>query len=172
MFLLYKMQHLKKHKLSTMYWQNFPANTTYNLNTYNFSKIKFIVLATSYKIIAAYLMPMFFLMRLVQFFLLYFRFLTLRSTFILGSEIKKIVKRKNMATLIGPLQPFKVPVNLLVRFRIPFVFTSYYSAHHWSLIKYRFLTAAFGLYKIQRLFKLYSFSVKTRLLCFTYYTHY
>lgn len=156
MFLLYKMSYAKKHTLSSIYWTNFPANTGYNLNVYNFSKIKFIVLATSYKILAMYLMPMFFIMKLVQFFLLYFRFLTLRSTYILGSEIRSIVRRKNMATLIGPLQPFKVPVNLLVRFRIPFVFTSYYSAHHWSLIKYRFLNAAFGLYKIQRMYKIFS----------------
>lgn len=115
------------------------------------NKVRFIVLATSAKILTLYLLPMLFILKMVKFFLMYFRYLTLRSTYVLGQEMRHITKKKNTCTLLGPLKPFKVPINLLIRFRIPFVFVGYTTSKNWALIKYRYLNLVFGFYKIQRM---------------------
>lgn len=154
MLLFFKIKSLK---FSTFWYgmDNTAPDTHWSCN--NLTRVKFVVLASCARIISHYLLPMLFLVKFVHFFLIYFRFLTLRSTSILGREVKRVIKRKNMCTLLGPVKPFKVPVNLLIRYRIPFVFSIYRSNVHWALTKYRFLNAAFGLYKIQRIFKLQTF---------------
>lgn len=130
------------------------ANSTMYIASNNAIRIKFVVLATNARILSNYLLPMLFILRLVKYFLLYFRYLTLYSTYVLGKELQYITKVKNTCTLLGPIKPFKIPVNLLIRFKIPFVFVGYTTTKNWALLKYRYLTLVFGFYKIQRIYRL------------------
>lgn len=158
MLLFYKTTTNLKHtsRLHTLHYKEGLLSNSLYLTSNNSVRVKFVVLATSAKILTTYLLPMLFILRLVRFFLMYFRYLTLHSTYILGKELKYITRKKNTCTLLGPIKPFKIPVNLLVRFRIPFVFVGYTTTKDWALLKYRYLNLVFGFYKIQRIYRLHS----------------
>jgi hypothetical protein len=155
MLLFYKTTTYVKglSRLHTLHYKEGLISNSIYISSNNAVRVKFVVLATSAKILSMYLLPMLFILRLVRFFLLYFRYLTLYSTYILGKELKYITKKKNTCTLLGPLKPFKIPVNLLIRFRIPFVFVGYTTTKDWALLKYRYLNLVFGFYKIQRIYR-------------------